>query len=66
MTMTDKTCRTCCRPIDDPFRFTDDDGTIRAGCVVEDHDEYADAWHNRPEAVAIRQANRDRLAKLFS
>lgn len=57
-----KTCTTCGKPVDKPWREYHADGTLRFGCVAADHDGHADAWHARQDAAAIRLATRRRLA----
>lgn len=47
-------CTTCIKPLAQPYRRTTADGTVTEGCVSAAHDDHADAWHMRPEAVAIR------------
>lgn len=46
-------CTTCGKAPEAPARNTRD-GVVLDGCVSAAHDAHADAWHLRPEAVAIR------------
>lgn len=51
-----KVCTTCgC--LDSAPRRVLVDGQVVEGCIGSAHDAYADAWHNRPAAVAFREAN---------
>ena len=64
-----QTCRTCCRPINSPFRSMDEKGNIVHGCISMDHDgailigKHA-AWHNRKEAKAYRRMEAKKYVKL--
>jgi hypothetical protein len=55
-------CRTCNKPVDNPYRRRNTDGNIVEGCVAEDHSGQIFStqddlnWHNRYEAVKIRNA----------
>jgi len=54
------TCRTCCQPLNKPYRY-ERNGAVTEGCVDSDHAGHlADpkdlAWHNRPGMDAVRQA----------
>jgi hypothetical protein len=46
-------CTTCGGPADAPYRDIVG-GVVQWGCISAAHDAHADAWHNRPEAVAFR------------
>ena len=52
--MTDfATCSTCGRPVEFPYRVRVG-GEVVEGCIDEAHDDHADDWHRRAEAVRIR------------
>ena len=65
MTATVITCRTCCRPLNTPYRVIVG-GVVVQGCVAEDHTGHvADSWHNSPEGERIRRANAERLRAIL-
>lgn len=60
-----KTCTTCCRNVTSPYRVYDERGKVIQGCVDASHEGHTIAessrWHHRPEALALRRENRDKL-----
>lgn len=60
-----KTCTTCCRSVHSPFRTHDERGKITQGCIDSSHEGHligeSSRWHHRPEALAMRRADRDKL-----
>lgn len=65
---TSNVCRTCGKPLSEPWRSRDADGKIWLGCVDSDHEghlyRYDDLrWHKRPEARKAR-LNVDRVGPL--
>ena len=65
-----KICTTCCRPVYSPYRAHDASGKVVQGCVDAAHEgqlvqiSESNRWHHRPEALAIRRADRDHLRSL--
>jgi hypothetical protein len=60
-------CTTCCRDLGSPFRVYDASGKVTHGCIDSSHDGHlvqtseSNRWHHRPEAQAMRRAERDKL-----
>ena len=54
------TCRTCTRPLSEPYRVYSTEGHVVQGCIAADHDGYMTGngesakWHNRETAKAYR------------
>lgn len=63
-------CTTCCRPVYSPARVYDDGGKVIQGCIDSSHEgrlqqiSESNRWHNRPEARALRRAERDKLREV--
>lgn len=60
-----KTCTTCCRDVGSPARVYDERGRVVQGCIDSSHEgrliAESSRWHHRPEALAMRRAERDKL-----
>lgn len=53
-------CRTCGKPISQPYRVFSETGAVLQGCIDADHDNgnlqgVSADWHNRPEAKQYRR-----------
>ncbi len=58
-------CTTCGRDAGSPARVYDERGRVVQGCIDSSHEGHLIAessrWHHRPEAQAMRRAERDKL-----
>jgi len=58
-------CPCCTRAAAAPYRRELDGATVE-GCVDAHHDAHRDAWHDRPQAAAIRLTELNHLATLMA
>jgi hypothetical protein len=56
-------CPCCTQPVAAPYRRVLE-GRVAEGCVDAAHAEYADAWHDRPQARDIRARELAHLVSL--
>jgi hypothetical protein len=66
------TCRTCCRPLNNPYRTYDDRGRVTHGCISSDHTGHllpgteSYRWHIRPEAKRLRKQTERHIRSLLT